>query len=162
MPSDGSDIVLTIKYARKEDVKGPDGKKQECLVIHFYEQAVKPMILNTTNAKAISQVAGSNFIEKWDGVKIQLYVAQVSAFGTTTDALRVRMFAPKVDNYVPPVINESQRIATPEEIRDTKDLLNSCRTKNELKEMYMALPKHEMNNADIAAHKDKLKGELPE
>ena len=34
-------------------VTGPDGKKEECTVVHFAEKEIKPLILNTTNAKTI-------------------------------------------------------------------------------------------------------------
>ena len=89
-----SDMIVTIKRAGNEDVIGNNGKKEECLVIHFSEKDVKPMILNVTNAKTIERIHGTPYVEDWAGKKIQLYVAQVNAFGDTVDALRIRPKAP--------------------------------------------------------------------
>lgn len=90
----GQEMILTIKHIQEETVTGPDGKKEQCSVIHFVER-VKPMILNATNAKAIAKVIGSPYIEDWYGRKIQVYSATVRAFGEMVDALRVRDFAPR-------------------------------------------------------------------
>lgn len=93
----GQDLVATVDYARQEQFVGTGGKKDEGLVIHFKERDIKPMICNATNAKAITKVCGSPYIEDWCGQRISLYVAEVSAFGETVDALRVRTYAPKVE-----------------------------------------------------------------
>ncbi|MFV0518411.1 MAG: hypothetical protein ACK5MV_13540 [Aminipila sp.] len=90
----GEDLILTIKKAGKETFTGTSGKKEEGLLIHFVEN-VKPMICNATNSKSITKVAGSPYIEDWQGVRIALYSQEISAFGETVDALRVRTFAPK-------------------------------------------------------------------
>ena len=90
----GEDLILTIKKAGQETFTGTSGKKEEGLLIHFVEN-VKPMICNATNAKSITKVAGSPYIEDWQGVRISLYSQEVSAFGETVDALRVRNFPPK-------------------------------------------------------------------
>ena len=89
----GKDLTVTIKAMNQEKVKNADGREEEVLVAHLEKQ--KPFILNKTNAKAIARVVGSNYLEDWIGKSIQLYVAQVSAFGSTVDALRVRDFSPK-------------------------------------------------------------------
>ena len=86
---DGEDIVLTIKAVRQEDVVGSDGKKEACIVCHWQENQ-KPMILNVTNCKAIAKLAGSPYIEKWPGTRVQIGTERVRAFGTVTDALRIR------------------------------------------------------------------------
>ena len=85
----GKDITLTIKNVQLEKVTGTDGKKDDCVVCHFYEN-VKPMILNVTNMKMIAKLYNSDFIEDWVGKKICIGVESVSAFGTAVDALRVR------------------------------------------------------------------------
>ena len=94
----GQDLVLTIKKAGKESFTGTSGKKEEGLLIHFVEN-VKPMICNATNAKTITKVAGSPYLEDWEGVRISLYSQEVSAFGETVDALRVRPYAPKEELF---------------------------------------------------------------
>ncbi len=96
----GEDLILTIGNVREEQFTGTGGKKDEGIIVHFKEKEFKPMICNSTNAKAISKVAGSPYIEDWSNTKISLYTAEVSAFGETVDALRVRAFAPKVEEYI--------------------------------------------------------------
>ena len=79
-----------------EKVIGSDGKKEECLVIR-YKEKVGPgkMIVNATNAKTITKVAETPYIERWRGTQIQVYTEQVKAFGDVVEAIRVRNFKPK-------------------------------------------------------------------
>lgn len=90
----GEDRNVQIVKVQREQVTGPDGKKEECTVAHLNGQ--KPFILNSTNQKTITKVTGSPYIEDWAGKWITLYVAKVRAFGDTVDALRVRDKAPNV------------------------------------------------------------------
>lgn len=92
----GQDIVVTIRSAAEETVTGADGKKEDCMVMRFVENDVKPMIVNSTNAKMIQKVLKTPYIEDWAGRKIQLYVESVKAFGDVVDAIRVRPYLPKV------------------------------------------------------------------
>ena len=92
------DMTLTITKAGKESFTGTSGKKEDGLLIYFAEP-VKPMICNATNAKTISKVAGSPYVEDWKGTRISLYSQEVSAFGETVDALRVRPYAPKEELF---------------------------------------------------------------
>lgn len=80
--------IVTIKSVRREMVSGADGKREECTVVHFAE-AEKPLILNATNGKAIAKVAKTPYIEQWEGVRIELNVERVKAFGEIVDAVRV-------------------------------------------------------------------------
>lgn len=90
-------IILTIKSVNLERVTGPDGKKEECTVVHFAEPGVKPMICNRTNAKAITRVAGSAYIEDWIGVQIEIGIEHnVKSFGELVDALRVKPYKPVI------------------------------------------------------------------
>lgn len=82
-------VTATIKAVRKETVFG---NSEELPVVHFSDMP-RPMILNSTNIKAVAQITGTPFIEEWVGAKIGLQVQQVKAFGDVTDALRV--FMPK-------------------------------------------------------------------
>lgn len=88
-------IELNVKIlsAVKEQVQNGD-KKEEAMVVYLENQ--KPMIVNSTNAKAITAALGSPYIEDWSGKFITLYVAKIRAFGENVDALRVKKEAPKV------------------------------------------------------------------
>lgn len=91
------DTIGTIDRVRKEDVQSPNGSKEECAVLHFKESDLKPLVLNVTNSKQIERLYGSPYVEDWQGKKIQLYIAQVQAFGETVDAVRIRPKAPKTE-----------------------------------------------------------------
>lgn len=90
---DGKDMIVQVKDVKPEMVQNQQGREEK-LVLHF-EGDVKPLILNSTNMKAIEKATGSAYLDEWVGKKLQLYVTMVSAFGTTTDAVRVREFAPR-------------------------------------------------------------------
>lgn len=91
---DGEDLILTIDHAARDDVKNERGSERK-LTIHFVED-YKPMILNATNSKNISSAYGSTKVEDWAGKKIAIHTEKVTAFGGTTDALRIRPYPPKV------------------------------------------------------------------
>ena len=90
---DGDDLILTIDKAARDDVKNERGSEKK-LTLHFVED-YKPMILNTTNSKAISEAVGSTKVEDWSGKRVAIYTTKVTAFGGTTDALRIRNYPPK-------------------------------------------------------------------
>ena len=92
---DSGDLVLTIDYAARDDVQNDRGREKK-LTIHFKED-YKPMICNTTNAKAISKAYNSTRVEDWEGKKIGIFKATISAFGQTTECLRVRDYPPRTD-----------------------------------------------------------------
>lgn len=92
VPEDG-DLILTIKRAARDDVKNERGSERK-LTIHFVED-YKPMILNATNSKRITEAYGSPKVEDWKGKRIAIYTEKVTAFGGTTDALRIRPFPPR-------------------------------------------------------------------
>ena len=95
---DDSDLILTIDYVSKDEVQNERGKERK-MAIHFVED-YKPMICNTTNAKAISRAYNSTKVEDWENKKIEIYKATISAFGETRECLRVRDYAPKTEEYI--------------------------------------------------------------
>lgn len=96
---EGQELIVTIQYVRNEKVVGPDGKKEECVVAHFAERDIKPMILNATNMKMITKLSGTPYIESWTGLKIKLHTEKVKAFGDIVDALRVCKELPTEEKY---------------------------------------------------------------
>ncbi len=106
----GNDLIVTIASVRKEMIVGAEGKKEECMVMRFREKGVKPMVINATNAKAITKLLKTPYIEQWAGCRIQLYAAEVRAFGDTVEALRVRPFLPKLSDAEPIACAECSQI----------------------------------------------------
>ena len=90
----GQDMVVTIKSAGPEIITGANGKKEECLVLHF-EEPVMDMVCNRTNAKTITKVVGSPYVEHWKGKKIALYPTTTRFGGEIVECIRVREKAPK-------------------------------------------------------------------
>ena len=137
----GEEMILTIKSCGTEQVANTDGKKQDCLVIHFMEQ-VKPMILNSTNAKTISKIHQTPYMEQWVGKQIQIYARRIRAFGEDVDALRIRDFLPK-----------------PKSVDPTKaiEAINACNSLEQLKKTYTSLTKDEQGHPDVIKAKDARK-----
>ena len=94
----GGDLVLTIDHCEQNDVKSERGSEKK-LTLHFLERDYKPMILNATNAKRITEAYGSSEVEDWEHKKIAIYTEKVTAFGGTTDALRIRPYPPKSEEF---------------------------------------------------------------
>lgn len=90
----GQDMVVTIQSAGPEIITGANGKKEECLVIHFKENILN-MVCNRTNAKMITKVVGSAYVEDWVGKKVQLYPTTTKFGGEVVECIRVRPTAPK-------------------------------------------------------------------
>ena len=89
---DGNDLDVTIQHAKREIVIGASGKKEECLVAHLVDQ--KPLIVNRTNAKALSKLYGP-YVEDWAGKRITLYPTTTKFGGEVVECLRIRPEAPK-------------------------------------------------------------------
>lgn len=123
---DGKDVIMTIKETRKEKVTGTAGKKEDCFVCYF-EESDKPMILNRTNCKTIERIYKSPFIEDWPGLRVQLGIDTVSAFGESVEALRIRTVKP------PPAIKVDYSAQHTQ--------LRTCTTLPELQLVYSALTK---------------------
>ena len=104
-----SDLVLTIRNITKRPVKNPQGKEEECIICEWKE-AYKPMILNATNCKAIAKAYNSEYIEDWVGKRIALFTTTVQAFGDTTEAIRVRPYAPRIETKVELVCDECGQV----------------------------------------------------
>jgi hypothetical protein len=98
----GGPVVGTIKLAELEKIKGYDGREQAKIVIYF-ARALKPLVLNRTNAESIMDISGADDTESWPGTKIELYTIPVTFNGKTSDGIRIRRpDAPKPKKAAPP------------------------------------------------------------
>lgn len=122
---DGGDLVLTIDHVARDDVQNEKGKEKK-MALHFKERDYKPMICNTTNAKAISKAYGSTKVEDWENKKIGIYKATISAFGQTQECLRVREYPPKTDEIYCEVCGE---LITDHDKYKAKAIANNALTK---------------------------------
>lgn len=90
---DGKDQIVQVKDVKAEVIQNQQGREEKSVM--YFENGVKPLILNVTNMKAIEKSTGTPYQDEWVGKKLQLYVTLVSAFGDTTKAVRVREFPVK-------------------------------------------------------------------
>src|SRR5262245_32505941 len=97
---DDADLVVTIRDiepATYEEFKQqgkatPDRKP----VLHFKSpKGTKPLILNKTNYKAISEVLGTDDTEEWGGESVALYKTEVEVGGETKMGIRIRLRKPR-------------------------------------------------------------------
>jgi len=94
---DDEDLIVTIEGVYKEEVKNQHGSETK-QVIHFMEN-VKPLIMNKKIIPgAITKALGTPKRELWIGKKIALYRG-VEPKAEDGHAVRVREYAPKVDEY---------------------------------------------------------------
>lgn len=138
------ELVLTIKKAGVETILGVEGKKEDELVIHFMED-YKPMIVNATNAKTITKVHKTPYVEEWAGKKIQVYARRIRAFGEDMDALRVRDFIPQTKEV---------------DVAKAVGIINQADSLDALKKVYSSLSKEEQGHPEVVKAKDKRKGEV--
>lgn len=89
-----SRVVLEIDHTKKT--------KDFFNTAYFAEKEIrpgeklKPMILNAINSKVMSQLAGSKFIEDWQGIAITIYVDSNVRFGKeTVEGLRISPMRPE-------------------------------------------------------------------
>jgi len=67
-------------------------------------ETLKPMILNATNSKTLSVLAGSAFIDDWQQIKVMIYVDKNVKFGKETmEGLRISPIAPVEVTLTPDV-----------------------------------------------------------
>ena len=135
---DGKDLKAVIKNVTVQEVKGPDGKKQERNVATFTDSKLKPMILNVTNSKVIKKFVTSVFIEDWNNIPVQIYVQDgIKAFGELTEGLRIRsvqpsMAKPKLKRDMPAWANAVKFIKEGKPIEDIEAKYDLSECKDDL------------------------------
>ena len=85
---DGAEPTVTITSVEMKMLNG------DRRAICYFDGGYKPMILNKTNATAITQIAGTSDTDEWEGLRLRLVVARVSYQGTMHDAVRIAVPPP--------------------------------------------------------------------
>ena len=109
------EVVATIKKIEKQAIPDMEGikkgntkaTKDELLV--WFNELSKPMIVHAkTNFQGLENATGTPFIEKWVGKQVCVYVEKgVKAFGTTTDALRIKPVPKRLCDVCGKIIDEN-------------------------------------------------------
>jgi hypothetical protein len=81
----GRAVVATIASVDLEAV-GTDNK----YVARFTDDNVKPIVLNLTNSEAIAEIAGSEDVADWAGLKIEVFPSTTNYQGKRVGCIRIR------------------------------------------------------------------------
>lgn len=137
-----SDLTVKITSVGQEKVKGEKGKEEMCTVAHLEGQ--KPFIINRTNAKTITKLYGTPYIEDWVGKLITIFPTTCSVAGETVECLRIRSTRPQ----------PAQKADYSLQIK----MLKECQTIEDLATVYKSFSKEQQ--AGTANVKDEMKIKL--
>lgn len=94
---ENQDVIVQVKNVETKEIKGKGGR--DIKPVMYFENNIKPLILNKTNCKSIEKALGTPYEDEWIGRKLQFYVdPAVSTPEGITSAVRIRDFAPEVVN----------------------------------------------------------------
>lgn len=128
-----SDLTVKITAVDREIVKGENGKSEECTVAHL--EGTKPLIVNRTNAKTISKLYGSPYIEDWIGKRITLFTTTTKVAGETVECLRIRPTKPTQSDPAQPAPASAAQVDYTDQIAT----LRNCTTLENLQFEFSAL-----------------------
>jgi hypothetical protein len=78
--------IVTIERVEHEAV----GRDREMKAVLYFEGKEKGVVLNKTNARKITELAGSDDTDDWPGTRVSLYATDVEFNGETVDAIRIK------------------------------------------------------------------------
>lgn len=91
-------MIFTIKEVKQEFGATVAGKKGNFNIAYFVEN-IKPLVLNSTNAKTVRSFAPANspFVNDWNNITIEMYIdSSVKMKGDVVGGIRIRQIQPKV------------------------------------------------------------------
>ena len=108
------EVVATITKVEKKAIpdmeaikKGKNNATKDELLVWFKELD-KPMVIHAkTNFTGLETATGTPFVERWVGKQVCVYVEKgVKAFGTVTDALRIKPVPKRLCSVCGNIIDE--------------------------------------------------------
>ena len=84
----GKPVTLTVKEVKQQELTSARGA--ETKITCSFMETDRKIVLNTTNCKKLTELSGSGFIQDWVGLKVVWHTERITAFGNTTDALRIK------------------------------------------------------------------------
>ena len=133
METDGVSLVFTIKEVKYETGVNVSGTKMDGIFCYF-EQPVKALKLNSTNCNVLAGFTGlagkeRHEIERWAGLKIELYVDRAVKFkGVITDGVRIAPVKPQTK--IKPIFTEAN-FAAAKKAGATREQIEQHYTLNE-------------------------------
>ena len=119
------DLIVKIKEAQFEEFTDQRTKRPDNKPVLYFSGEVKPLVLNKTNYKTITQLLGSDDTDDWTGRKIALYATEVESFGEVTLGIRVRLKAPATAKTTAESESQARRDALKTKVTD-EDLDDSA------------------------------------
>ncbi len=96
----GSELIFTVAHVNQEMGAKVAGKKIDANIAYFNE-SIKPLVLNATNSKVMKELTGSSFVEDWRGVTLQLYIDRdAKLMGAIVGGVRISPRRVRVDKPV--------------------------------------------------------------
>lgn len=99
MLEDGKKLVFTITHGKQFDENNQTkvaGKLIAANIVYFKE-GIKPLVINSTNGKVLSNFAGSKFVEDWNNILVELYIdPTVKMKGQVVGGVRIKPTQPKL------------------------------------------------------------------
>lgn len=84
----GNDLTVTIDYVTNDTVTLEGGKKESKMMMFIVGHL--PLILNSTNAKALTKLFGTPDHNKWAGQQVTLYAGETKLGRELVECVRVR------------------------------------------------------------------------
>ncbi len=82
----GRPVVVTIRSVEFE----PVGRDKEIKGVVYFVGKKKGVVLNKTNARKITEIAGSALTEEWQGTAIAIYPTETEFAGEMVECIRVK------------------------------------------------------------------------
>ncbi len=127
LEAQGHDLIFTIKKVTQHlensgyKVAGNKGKFN---VVHFSEENMKPWVLNSGNAHILFGWVGSQDVEEWVNLKIQLYIDPSARMkGEITGGVRINPKQP----------NQAKQVLTPEDEKNWANAVAAYKRDGHLK-----------------------------
>ena len=90
LTEEGKSLCFTIKNVRQEIGTAVAGRKGNYNIADFIE-GIKPLVLNATNSKVLSKIAGSVFVQDWNNITVELYIkSDVKMKGEVVGGVRIK------------------------------------------------------------------------
>ena len=133
----GMQLIFTIKEVRQQIGVSVAGRKGDFNIAYFNEN-IKPLVLNAVNGKKIAGFTKSGFVQDWVNVPVELYIKRdVKLKGEIVGGIRIK--------------SEQPVIKTKDEVIA---IINSATNTNTLNEWRVEISKHDLMQLAIAKSKE--------
>jgi len=92
---EGNDLIVKIEKVVREIITVQGGKKEPVTLCYLKGQ--KPLILNSTNQRTITNIYNSPYVEDWIGKDIKLFASTTRLKGENVECLRIRQEVPAIE-----------------------------------------------------------------